>query len=89
MQDEPRNTDVSIHNWMGTQLLLVIPGVNLIMLIVWSFSARTRSKRNFAISALILTFIFIALCWVALAFFGTQIVDWLAKLNSTSPTVVS
>ena len=44
----------SILNWMGSLILLGIPGVNLIFLILTIIFAKTGAKRNFAIAALLL-----------------------------------
>lgn len=53
---------ISIWNWMGTLIVCSIPGVNIIALILTIILAKSRSKRNFAIAALIL----MALCAVLL-----------------------
>ena len=71
----------SILNWMGTLILYGIPGVNLILWIVWAFAAKRRSRKNFAIALLILTFIFAALIAAAICLFGTEILEWARQLD--------
>ena len=72
---------VSVGGWMGTLLLSSIPGVNLILWIIWAFSAKRRSRKTFAIAALILTLIFIALIVAAICLFGTEILEWARQLD--------
>lgn len=83
MNAEPTKTSVAIWDWMGTQLLLAIPGVNIILLIIWAITGRHRSKRNYAIAALIWIGILLVLGTLAILFFGPQISAWLAKLDQT------
>ena len=85
MQDTNRKRDVSILNWMGTLFLLCIPGVNLVMLFVWAFTAKSHSKRTFVIASLIWIVILIVLGALALAFYGDQTVDWLKQQYTVLP----
>ena len=50
---------VSILNWMGTLLLLSIPGVNLIALICFLIFAKAPSKKTYAAAILIWSLILI------------------------------
>lgn len=43
-----KKTKISVLNWMGTLLLLSIPGVNVISLICFLIFAKSPSKRSFA-----------------------------------------
>lgn len=53
---------ISVGHWMLTLFLTFIPIVNLIMLLVWAFSASTPpSKANWAKAALLWMVIFIVL----------------------------
>ncbi len=81
--DNARRSDVSISNWMGTQFLLLIPAVNLILLVVWSITGAHRSKRNYCIAALLWMVIFCILAVLAFVFFGPQMVDWANNLKQS------
>lgn len=61
MQDH-NHAPISVGHWMLTLFLLFIPIVNLIMLLVWAFSASTPpSKANWAKASLLWMVIFIVL----------------------------
>ncbi len=83
MQAEQKKSGVSIGNWMGTQFLLIIPVVNLILLIVWAITSANRTKRNFCIAALIWIALCVAVTACGIVFFGPQIVDFLKGLNDS------
>ena len=76
-----RRKPVSVINWMLTIILAVIPGVNIISFIATIIFARNRSKKTFAIAALILILLFIALFIAAFLIFGDKIVELAGKLN--------
>ena len=75
MDDMPKRRGVSLLNWMGTLILSVIPGVNIIALILFAALGKTRSKRTFAGAALILLALCAILFAAAFLFFG----DWLTE----------
>lgn len=60
---DPREKDrqvMSVSDWFVTQLLMIIPLVNLILLIVWAVSSTgNRNRANWAKASLI---------WVAIVF---------------------
>ncbi|MFU8832980.1 MAG: hypothetical protein ACNA7J_12620 [Wenzhouxiangella sp.] len=61
MQDHT-HAPASVGNWMLTLFLTFIPLVNIIMLLVWAFSASTSpSKANWAKAALLWMVIFVPL----------------------------
>jgi UDP-glucose 4-epimerase len=60
-------------NWIGTLIVLAIPGVNIIMLFVWAITCKRASKRNFCIAVLVLSLILIALSLAVVAFYGNVI----------------
>lgn len=72
---------VSVGGWLGTLILSSIPGVNLILWIIWAFSARRPSRRTFAIACLILFAIFAALIAVAISLFGAEILEWARQID--------
>lgn len=85
MQAELKKTGVSVGSWMGTQFLLAIPVVNIVVLIVLIFTCKNRSKRNFCIAALIWS-ILLALAFIAaIIFFGPLIVSWCERISTSIP----
>ena len=61
-QSEP----VGIGGWIGTFILTAIPGLNIIMLLIWAIGKKTKpSKKNFAAAVLILMAIGVLLSIVA------------------------
>ena len=64
---------VSVKEWLLTNLILMIPLVNLIMMFVWAFSSNTNpNKANYFKAALIL-FVIVMVIYLVLAvvFFGS------------------
>ena len=74
-----RRSVVSVMNWIGTLIVLAIPGVNIIMLFVWAITCKRASKRNFCIAVLVLSLICIALSLALAAVYGNVIAVWLEK----------
>ena len=72
---------VSVGGWMGTILLSCIPGVNIILWIVWVFAAKRPSRRTFAGAIILLTLIFAAAATAAIMLYGEQILDWARNLD--------
>lgn len=72
---------VSIGGWLGTLILSGIPGVNLIMWIIWAISAQRPSRRSFAAACLILTGIFLVAAVVVISLFGTEILEWARQID--------
>ncbi len=72
---------VSVGGWMGTILLSCIPGVNIILWIVWVFAAKRPSRRTFAGAMILLTLIFAAAATAAIMLYGEQILDWAQNLD--------
>ena len=62
---------VSVKEWLITNLILMIPMVNLVMIFVWAFNSNTNpNKANYFKAALILFVIYLVLA-VAVAIFGS------------------
>lgn len=72
---------VSVGGWIGTILLSALPGLNLILWIIWAFAARRPSRRSFSIAMLVLTLIFAALIAVAISLYGAEILEWARSLD--------
>ena len=64
---------VSVKEWLLTNLIMMIPLVNLIMMLVWAFSSNTNpNKANYFKAALILFAIVMVIYLVlAVVFFGS------------------
>ena len=62
---------VSVKEWLITNLILMIPLVNIVMTIVWAFGPNTNpNKANYFKAALILFVIYLVLA-VAVVIFGS------------------
>lgn len=69
--DQPQAPVVSIKEWLLTNLILMIPLVNIVMTLVWAFSSNTNpNKANYFKAALILFVIYLVLA-VAVVIFGS------------------
>ena len=77
----------SILNWMGSLILLGIPGVNLIFLILSIIFAKTGAKRNFAIAALLLMVLSVVLLCAAFVAFPDYFTRMAQSLRDASETV--
>ena len=64
---------VSVKEWLITNLIMMIPLVNIVMMIVWAFSSNTNpNKANYFKAALILFAIVMVIYLVlAVVFFGS------------------
>lgn len=71
--DQPQAPVVSIKEWLLTNLILMIPLVNIVMTLVWAFSSNTNpNKANYFKASLILFAIVMAIYLVlAVVFFGS------------------
>ena len=67
---------ISFINLLITLIISVIPVANVLFFIISCAAAKTKSKRNFAAAALVLTLLFTVAIVVALVFFGDNIVAW-------------
>ncbi|UTG76123.1 hypothetical protein KCG53_04420 [Neisseria subflava] len=69
--DQPQAPVVSIKEWLLTNLILMIPLVNIVMMLVWAFGSNTNpNKANYFKAALILFVIYLVLA-VAVVIFGS------------------
>ena len=64
---------VSVKEWLITNLILMIPLVNIVMMLVWAFGSNTNpNKANYFKASLILFAIVMAIYLVlAVVFFGS------------------
>lgn len=69
--DQPQAPVVSIKEWLLTNLILMIPLVNIVMTLVLAFGSNTNpNKANYFKAALILFVIYLVLA-VAVVIFGS------------------
>ena len=69
--DQPQAPVVSIKEWLLTNLILMIPLVNIVMTLVWAFGSNTNpNKANYFKAAFILFVIYLVLA-VAVVIFGS------------------
>lgn len=67
-------TSIPITEWIITFFLLAIPILNIILLVIWSFSRDTNpSKANFAKAYLIILLVFFVLMALFVMLFGAAI----------------
>ena len=72
---------VSVWNWMGTLILLSIPGVNLITLILTIILSKAQAKRSFAVAMLVLWILAAALVFAAFLVFPEELSRFAAQLR--------
>ena len=72
---------VSIGGWIATLLLSAVPVLNLLLWIIWAFSAKRPSRRSFAAALLILTLIAAVAAAVVISLYGTEILAWARQIN--------
>ena len=79
-----KNKKVSVWNWMGTLILMAIPGVNLIALILFLIFAKAQAKRSYCIACLVLWLVGIALVCAAFLAFPEQLSQLADYLRQTA-----
>ena len=72
---------VSVGGWLGTILLGCVPAVNIILWVIWAFTAKRPSRRTYAIACLILTGALLLIALLAVSFFGTAMLNWARGIN--------
>lgn len=75
---------MSVWNWLGTLILLAIPGVNLIALIAFLILSKTQTKRNFCIAYLILLILAVVLVCVTFLVFPKELSEFAAQLRTVA-----
>ena len=78
-----KNTHVSVLNWMGTFILLSIPGINIIAFICYLFS-KNPSKRNCMIASLLFTLLFAAIAAGLIIAFPEQVAELSALIRQSA-----
>ena len=84
-----KNKKVSVWNWLGTLILMAIPGVNLIALILFLIFAKAQAKRSYCIAVLILWLLGVVLVAAAFLIFPdqlTQLADYMRQ-TANEPVV--
>ena len=73
---------VSVWNWMGTLIVMAIPGVNIIAAILFLIFAKAQAKRSYIWANVILALIFTALFCAAFIIFGEKIAAFTEYLRA-------
>ncbi len=55
---------IKLGSWLGTFSLLLIPGVNIVSVIVWAISSKSPSKKSFARALLLFSLILVTLALI-------------------------
>jgi hypothetical protein len=85
MDDNQRNTPLSVGGWIGTLIVMAIPLVNIIMTFVWAFGKGNIGRKHYCIAVLILALISIAIGLVVTFAFGVNFAE-LGKLKELYQT---
>ena len=88
MQSDVKKANVSVFDWMGQLFLYAIPGVNIVMAVVWAITSEKKSKRNFAIAWLVWFVLIVLILTAVMFFFHTPILAWFAEQNTNFGKVV-
>jgi len=80
-EDAYSKSITSVLRWMGVQFLIVIPILNIILVIIWAFSSRHPSKRNFCIAAVVWFLIFVTLSSVAVFQLENPVTAFVKNIN--------
>ena len=71
--DQPQAPVVSIKEWLLTNLILMIPLVNIVMTLVWAFGSNTNPNKANYFKATLILFAIVMVIYLVLAvvFFGS------------------
>ena len=84
-----KNKKISVWNWIGTIILMGIPGVNLISAILFIIFAKAQAKRSFCIAWLILSAVSLILLCAAFLFLPDVMTAIADQLRAAAGPVVS
>ena len=91
-EDAYSKSITSVLRWMGVQFLLVIPILNIVLVLIWAFSSKHPSKRNYCIAAILWFLIFVTLSSVAVYKLDNPISAFVKNINnnwSRVPEIIS
>ena len=71
--DQPQAPVVSIKEWLLTNLILMIPLVNIVMMLVWAFGSNTNPNKANYFKATLILFAIVMVIYLVLGvvFFGS------------------
>ena len=78
---------ISVLNWMGTLIVMLLPGVNIIAAILFIILANTQPKRSFAVAFLLVVLLLSALIFAAFVFLPDQMLLLADMLRGVEHTV--
>lgn len=62
--DNTSEESIKLGAWLGTFTLMIIPGINVISIIIWAISSKSPSKKSFARALLLFSLILITLALI-------------------------
>lgn len=67
-EDDKKESSVNLGSWLGTFMLLLLPGINIISIIVMAVSSKSETKKTFARAILLFSLILITLALIFMVF---------------------
>lgn len=74
-------TPLSLGEWIITEIIMVIPCVNIVMMFVWGFGPGNISRRNYCRAMLIVTAILTVILTILYATIAAAVLNALASLS--------
>ena len=65
--EEISETSVSIGGWLGTMMLMLVPGINIIAILAMAFGSKNENKKAFARAVVLVTLLCITVALVGMA----------------------
>ena len=67
-EDAENDSSVNLGSWLGTFILLLLPGINVISLIVMAIGSKSQTKKTFARAILLFSLILVTLTLIFMVF---------------------
>lgn len=85
--EKVKSRRISVWNWLGTLILMAIPGVNIVALILFLIFSKVQAKRSFCIAYLSLLILLVVLTVLALLLLPDQLSALAAYLREAAVTM--
>lgn len=85
--EKGKSRRISVWNWLGTLILMAIPGVNIVALILFLIFSEAQAKRSFCIAYMILLILSVVLIGAAFLFLPDQLSALAAYLREAAVTM--
>lgn len=83
MNESNQDETVGVGEWLLAMLLSCIPCVNIIMIFVWAFGSRKKSKSNYFKAVLIWTLIWIVIGLLVSIFAGAAMAELISEISNS------